>query len=135
MTHDEARDEILAVVVDAWGATGPVVYTDVPGTVPSGDVVWMRPTLRHAVGGQSTLAGDVGTRRFTYEGTITVQVFCPAGEGLSRAYQLAELVENGLIDHSSSGVWFRNARIREVGNSGAFEQINVLADFVYDKVR
>jgi len=133
MTPDQARDIILGVFKAAWDPR-PAVYDDVPGTIPTGEIVWARATIRHATASQ-TLAGEVGTRRFTEEGTVIVQVFAPVGDGSTACYAAAREVQNAFRDARNSDVWFRDVRMNEVGTEGAFVQINVLATFSYDDVR
>jgi hypothetical protein len=134
MTLEQARDIIYNVFYAAWGEIGPVVWDDIPATVPSTDKPWARVVLKHNGGGQSSLAGEVGTRRFNRYGIVAVKIFVPVGGGQTKAYQLAQMVSNAYED-ARLDVWFRNTRIQEVGASGAFEQIDVLTDFLYDEVR
>ncbi len=135
MTFLDARDEMLAVFLAVWNTTGhPIVWTDLPGDVPTTEISWARVTVKHAIGKQGSLAGEVGNRMFDRKGTIFIQIFTPVGDGGVTAYQLAQLVVNAYQD-ARLDVWFRNTRIKEVGASGAFEQINVLTDFHYDDVR
>ena len=137
MTFDEARDVMVGVFYSAWKTLGslPIVWTDIPGDVPKGETVWARVTLRHATGGQASLAGEDGARRWKREGTLFVQVFAPVGDGSVKVYATAQAVSNAFQSARGLSVWFRNIRINEVGTSGAFEQINVLVDFTYDDVR
>lgn len=136
-TPDTARDKIVAVISNAWTPTGnPIVFTDVPGDVPATQTVWARVILRHATGDQSTLAGPItGCVRHTNQGTVFVQVFAPIGDGSTSAYEAAKIVTDAFKASQDSNVWFRRVRINEVGTRGAFEQINVLADFTYDETR
>lgn len=135
MTFDEAVDEMLGVFTAAWTPTGfPVVWTDVPGNPPTTETPWARVTVKHATGRQGSLAGEVGTRIFDRTGTIFIQVFTPVGQSMSESYRLAQLLVNAYED-ARLEVWFRNTRMKEVGASGAFEQVNVLSDFLYDDVR
>jgi hypothetical protein len=132
MSPQDAIDAMYAVVKTAWDATGfTIVWTDVPGSVPAESAPWARPTVTHATGGQSSLAGATGTKRWTATGTLTVQVFAPVGDGRAKAYELAHAMM--LAFRTATGpVWYRNHRLKEVGNDGAFEQINVMVDFNYD---
>lgn len=137
MTFDEARDEMAGIFYAAWKvlAPAPVVWTDLPGDVPDVETEWARVTIRHHTGGQASLAGEDGARRWERAGTLFVQVFAPVGDGSTRAYAAAQIVANAFQDVRGTRVWFRNVRINEIGASGAFEQINVLIDFTYDDVR
>ncbi len=133
MTPIQARDEMLAVFLAMWTVTGyPVVWTDVPGSVPSTETPWSRVVLRHATGAQSTLADSTGSRNYTATGTLWVQLFTPIGQGGSRGYELAESVLDAFRNASGS-VWYRNARFKELPDDGAFSRINCLIDFTYDK--
>lgn len=136
MTADQARDEMLAVFKAAWDATAAasnVGYPDKPFNPPS-NAAWARVSLRHANGRQSSLAGAMGTKRYTQTGTLWMQVFAPVGDGMVTAYGLAQAVANAYRTARGT-VWYRNTRMQEVGSSGAFEQINVLTDFTYDDTR
>ena len=135
MTPQEAVDAIGTVFKDAWDTTGgTAVYDDLPGNVPNAETLWARLTVRHGPGGQASLAGDTGLRRWNAEGIVSVQVFAPMGDGAQAARNAAHVVMNAFRD-AKLPVWFRNARMNEVGASGAFFQINVLTTFSYDEVR
>jgi hypothetical protein len=136
VTFDEARDTILGIVKAAWSLTGyPIVWSDVPGEIPTSETVWARATIRHATGRQGSLHGANNTRRWNRTGTIFVQVFAPVGDGSTAGYIAAQSMADALQAAKDPDVWFRNVRMNEVGTSGAFEQLNVLADFSYDDVR
>lgn len=138
MTPDQARNEMLAVFKAAWDSTGfAAVYQDVKSSVPAQvsnlNVPWARIVVKHFDGGQTGFGATV-EKRFTNTGVIWVQIFSPVGDGLTKAYELSQLVLVAFCQARGS-VWFRNMRMKEVGVSGAFEQINVLADFNYDDRR
>jgi len=136
MTFDEARDIILGVFKAAWDPTGfPAVWTDLPGSAPTSETVWARATIRHATGAQASLAGENGARRWARTGTVYIQVFAPVGDGSKAGYEAAQIVVNAFQASRHENVWFRDVRMNELGTSGAFEQLNVLATFSYDDVR
>jgi len=136
MTPEDAIDTILDIFKAAWDQTGcPMVFDDNVANIPPSETAWARATIKHATGDQSSLSGETGARRFTDTGTITVQVFAPVGDGSTECYRKAQLVRNAYRDAKDPHVWFRNARLKEIGASGAFEQINVLVTFSYDDVR
>lgn len=136
MTPLQARDVVLKVFKAAWDGTGfPAVYTDLPNEVPTSETVWARATIKHAEGGQSSLAGETGTRRFTDKGIFTAQVFAPIGDGSLACYTAARLIQNAFRSAKDPDVWFKDHKLKEIGASGSFEQINVLATFSYDDVR
>jgi len=139
-TFLQARDDMMKIVTDAWVAanpTYPLVYDDMPTDgPPETKLPWARLTLRHNRGEQETLTNAIGQRLFGRDGLLTVQIFTPRGEGLTRAYQLAKVVADALEGKSTpNGVWFRAVRIREVGPDGGWFQLNVTADFEYNEAK
>lgn len=148
VTAATARDEILAAFKAAWdgdptSSSIQVLYENVPGEPPTdvdaatGKVPpYVRVSARHFTGGQSTLAGATGTRTFRRDGAVTVQIFTPTGDGFTLSDSLVPIAKNAYEGAATaSGVWFRNVRHNEVGTSGAWFQVNVIADFTYDEIR
>jgi hypothetical protein len=136
VTPEQAVDVIFDIFKAAWDLTGfPAVYADKEGRAPSAESVWARPVVQHATGGQSSLAGAIGSRRFTETGTFIAQIFTPVGDGRTEAYRASLIVRDAFRDARHPNVWFRNVRIVEAGDEGAFTQTNVLATFSYDEVR
>ena len=135
----EARDDILTPFWETWasiGAPEDVVFTDKPATPPTSAPVWARVIIRHDDGFQSSLTGPLeGKKRWTNTGTIFMQVFCPIGDGSTKAYEVADLLLNTYRTQRHPNVFYRRVRLNEIGARGAFEQINVLANFQYDIVR
>lgn len=125
---------MLSVFKDAWeGADGDITrvrWDDNPGTVPSGEAAWARVTIKHS-GGPVRAFGE---QRALYSntGTLWIQIFTPVGGANVTAYALAHKVLIAYRAARNEGVSFRDTRLKEVGVSGAFEQINVLTDFSYD---
>ena len=134
MNVDVARDAMYGVFLAAWDVAYPVAWGDLPATPPATETQWAAVKLLHTGGGQISLSGETGTRRFNRRGIIRISIFVPAGGGQTKAYQLAQQVANAYED-SKLDVWFRNIRINDKGASGAFQQTDVLADFSYDEVR
>ena len=146
-TLDSARDEILGLFNVKWAADTPAINEGVAipiewqgvdsGSPPDPNAPFCRVTVNHATGQQSTF-GAVGERRFTRSGVVTVQIFAPlsAGGGLSFAVKAAIIARNAYEGiGTDSGIWFRNARIQEIGPSETWHQINVVTDFFYDELR
>lgn len=136
-TFSQARNEIFALLKAAWDTTGfSMQYPDKAFTQPNGRTPWARVTLRHNSGGQATLSNVDGKSRFKREGVITVQIFTPSGEGLSRSYDLAKIVADAFEGvYTAKGVWFRNTRLVESGPDGDWFQLNVNTDFIYDEIK
>lgn len=141
MTYEQARDEMLSVFRTAWQAAQPIAPVQYPNVgqalaPPKTQGPWARVVVAHATGGQRTLAGEAGTRRFGRVGILTAQIFAPVGGGTDLAYNLAQLVVDAYEGQSTpGGAWFRNTRVNEVGVSDGWFQLNVLVDFDYDQVK
>lgn len=145
-TYDQANDEILEIFDTAWQPRH-VVYENVKGSKPLDETVeWARVTVRHLVGNQDSLIGGLvgdlnepnkpNVSRYRRGGVFTAQVFIPLGEGLDKGYTLAKEISDAYEGrNTSSNVWFRNVRIREIGSDGEWYQFNVLVDFTYDETK
>lgn len=144
-TYSEAVDAILEVFKTAWDANAPnptlVDYQNVSVAnnvklPPDAELSWARVTLEHLDGGQGSLSGGLGTQRYDRDGNLTIQIFTPAGTGLSEGHSLAKIVTDAYDGiATSNGVWFRNARVNEIGPDGDWYQINVIIDFNYDEIK
>lgn len=147
VTYSEGLNVARRLFWNAWRARTPgvnggkVPEVRWPGvtkdTSPPTTEAWARFTIRHGRDGQRTL-GSTGNRRFGRSGIITIQVFTPlvAGGGLSLAENLAIIARDAYEGVGTpEGVWFRNVRITEVGDEGAWHQDNVIAEFEYDEIK
>jgi hypothetical protein len=136
-TFEQAFVDLAELVRDAWEPTGyRADWPNVAGFVPPTDEPWIRVTMRHGAGGQGSLANHAGKRRWNREGTLWIQLFTPIGIGLLEGYRQAKILTDALQGAATEHcVWTRNVRINEVGKSGAFEQLNILADFTYDEIQ
>lgn len=137
-TFIEAKDVILGVFKKQWDITqpgGPVNYDDKPFTTPTGAQPWARVILRHSDGGQSSLTGPLeGAKRFTNEGTVFIQVMQPVGKGYDKLYGITQALYDAYCSARHPNVWFRNVRIEEVPTRGPWAQVNVMANFEYDRI-
>lgn len=140
-TLTQARDEMLAAFRTAWLANSasdqlPVLYPDTADDPPDSGA-WARVTVTHGAGGQATLAGDSGQRRYRHTGFVTVELYTPRGDGLVLSDQLVTITKQAFegVTTSPGHVTFYRVRVREVGPDGQWFHQNVLADFEYDEVR
>lgn len=135
MSPAEARDILFQVANKAINECGyPVEWPDVSGK-PKTNGTWLRVVLRHADGRQVSLSDEIGQRRWQNTGVLFLQVFSPVGTAIVSGYDVAHALMNAYRTFQHSILWVTNPRMNEVGNSGAYEQINVSIDFNYDDVR
>lgn len=143
-----ARNEVMDMFTTGWttpaatiaGQAVPIAYDDRGASRPktddpsAGTKFWVRLSMQHATGEQTSLGGDDGKSRFQLDGVLTIQIFCPLGVGLAVADLLGELALSIFRGkRTPSGVRFRNHRIREAGNDGPWSQTNALVEFYYDQ--
>jgi hypothetical protein len=141
--HYEAADEMadkFRLAVEALPEPWPVEWPNLASfTKPGTGATWARWTLIHADGGQNTLAGVQGRKRFGKSGAVMVEVFTPLGGGLKVAYDAAQVALNAYEGkRTPSDVWFRNVRITNEGQGrggeSAWWSTTVVADFTYDNI-
>lgn len=134
MKYSEARDVIFGIFKNSWDAKYPVVWTDVNDSVPTDTTHWARVVLRHNSGRQTSLTNESGCVRYNRRGYLYVQIFSPIAMGHGAGYELAQSVTTAFQKAKHPTVWFRRVFITEVGQDGAFQQINVSVAFEYDEV-
>lgn len=137
MNAQEAKDEMLTTLMDAWAPTGwPVVFEDIEGSIPTGNEPWLKVTIRHIDGGTTSLTGAHGVRRYEAVGFLMAQVYVPSGRGFVTAYELADVLLSAFtkID-TEKCVGYSQQRIMEVGTNSSFAQANFITDFKYESAR
>ena len=139
-----ARDEILSHFTTAWDAGTPPIplllyddkHRDLPDNAP-----YARITLKHNIFAQVTVGGKVSQggagQRFRRFGIVTVQVFTISGGGLTGADSLVQLALDAFEGENtgSDRIEFRNTRANEIGQDGPWFQVNVVAEFDYDRIK
>jgi hypothetical protein len=69
-------------------------------------------------------------------GLLFVEVYIPAGNGLSLADQIVKVVLDDVEGQTTAnGVYFRNAQVREEGVSGPWFLTVITVEFEYDEVK
>lgn len=135
-TYEEARDVLSGFVKTTWDAatsSAPLLFQNISGDRPEEPTLFGRLTIQFVTGSRADLAG----RRFRRTGLMTVQVFVPQGSGTEEAEQTAEaLIEalEGVGPATLENVWLRDIGMREVGSDGTYYQVNVEAEFTFDRV-
>lgn len=133
MTRSEAKDAMFQMLLTAWQGLGldtnRLIWPGFDNTAPSGTEPWGRITTAH--GDAPMRAFGDGAALHENTGVMTIQVFTVAGNGTEQCDAIAQGLLNA-IRAAKLDVWFRNARAKEVGTSGGFEQVNVISNFVYD---
>lgn len=144
---EDASDAMKFLFWDYWRALTPALNGGVVVSVRWQGVTYDGPppvtkpyathTIRHAKSQQITF-GPPGQRRFLRPGVIAVQVFTPLAnsQGLSLAEKLAIIARDAYEGKATTGgIWFRNARINEVGPDGTWYQQNMVVEFEYDEIK
>lgn len=142
LTVFDAVDEVFAHFKEVWDTTGfdavyPNLGQDMPTDTssPIAPAPYARLRVRHFPGDQAISSPP---RLYTRKFTLTVEIRVPDGVGTKPAYDLAHEVQAHFEDagRTDSGcVWFRNTRIQEIGEDGAWWLVWVQVDAVYDELR
>lgn len=134
-----ARDAIygrLKTVLDASAYSAVrVFYPDTTAARPSDEVSHMRAYVDHTFERQVTL-GSSGNRRYRVGGIVSVQIFTPFGRGQVEADAISGVVKGAFrgVNTGSDAIEFRNVRVIDSGQDGAWLQTNVMAEFEYDEI-
>lgn len=125
-----AQDEMFAILKTGAEAAGyPVAWPGVQDEPPTTEVVWLRPTLRHGNGGQSTLGSEP---LYEMEGFLIIDVFSPEGLGRTELYNASKTIYDLYRGVSTnSGVWFKNHTIQEQPTDGRFARLTIYIEFQY----
>lgn len=143
-----ARTDIYLAVKAAWDAgaatTGKTLLWDnVTGDVPqaedgsTGDPeLWGAVRVVNTSSEIRSLRGDGGIRRFERTGLVIIEVFSPAGDGLSSTDDAVKILLDALEGKTTTNnVVFRSGSVREEGLSGPWFLTVVAANFEYDEVK
>jgi len=147
-TIEQARSDIYTALKAAWDAgaatTGKILtYGNVTADVPEDEIAstgtpepYGSVRIENTFSSAQSLRGDGGLRRFRRTGLLFVEVYTPAGNGLSSADQIVKVVLDGLEGQTTAnGVYFRNAQVREEGVSGPWFLTVITVEFEYDEVK
>ena len=146
-TRTEAVDDILKVVGDAWTATAiplgfeAMFFEDNDQPTPdavdgNGDVrQWGRSSVRHLQGFEPTIRRGTGQGRYRQLGQLVVQVYSRQGDGRATSDTVVQALQDAIQGTCTpNGVVFRQVSGNEVGQSGVWYQVNVQANFEYDRI-
>jgi hypothetical protein len=141
-TRTEARDDLYALVTEAWGTRGPIDYEDKPRSsndepIPPKDAVpWLRCKFTNTFSRARSIGNIDGVRRYERTGIFQVQVNDPLGTSLIQPEESARIVTNALEGvPTPHGLILRNVRAIENGSDGHWYVTEVIADVSYDEVR
>lgn len=138
-----AEDDILSVFKTAWDAqtapVPPVAYDNVAFNQPGDGSAWVRVQVKHnpGAGGQATIGGDPGNRRFCRYGLVVCELYVPNGKGKSAYTGFVETILKAFEGKSArnGGAYFFNVRPQEIGQEGDWFKVNVIVEFSWDQIR
>lgn len=134
-----AVGEMYALVKAAWDAQAPPVppmfFEGTTYDTPDGDQEWAVVSVKHFTGRQVTHADAQGQKQESSGGRLFVEIRVPKGTGILRKYALAQVALDALRrPNAADGVWLRDARKQEFDAGGAWDRIDVLAEFSYEEL-
>ena len=143
----EATNEICKRFDEYWQANAAGIVGYVPEvrfprivypTPINPAVHWARLSIQSVMAQQSAFCGyGNGAKKYEESGLVFVQLFGPrneveAAEQQDKFAQIARAAFRGI---SLPGkVWFRNARINNVGDEDQMIRLNVVADYYYNEI-
>ena len=145
-TYEEAIDQLFETFKTAWDADTTAIVGYVPEirwqgvespNAPDTSKYWARASQQTVMESQTTLANEAGCIRYTAEGIVFIQVFCPKSDSLSmeNGRKLAMVGKEGFRGKKTSGgIWFRNVRIQELPAEMKWNRLNVMAEYEYDEI-
>ncbi len=98
---------------------------------------WANMLWQPATGRQTNVGSNAGANRFEHNGTLTLQINVPAGDGLFLAMALATMAGKAFKGKSTSGgVFYKNPRTQVIGKiqGGFVFRVDFLTDFQFDEV-
>lgn len=131
--HSAIRDRFKTQWEASFSPAPAVQYPNVEFEVPNLDA-WARLNIVQA-GSQWASMGDPGNNVERNVGQVTVQIFTPSGEGEGLALEYADVVRGIFRDwrNAPSGLRFLvPPYARQIGVSGKWYQVNVVAPFEFD---
>lgn len=151
LTYSQAIDELVRLLNQAWKTLTPAVLggpdpalMQWPGE-PQDNPDVVQPFGRYKqthIGDPHHTLAPAGRRRFTRSGFVTIQCFGPIADinwpqgGLSLAEKLAIIARDAYEGvGTNDGLWFRNARIVDIGADKVYYEHRVLVDFTYDECK
>lgn len=133
-----ARNTILARFKAIWAASAhasvPVIYDDTTENPPAGGSPYVVVKVQHNVGAAASISNGNNTR-FRAFGQVMVMLFPPINDGLTLGDAYVKVTQNAFEGKTLTGdIVFRNVSVREVGGKGTRYQVNVIAQFEYDRL-
>lgn len=135
-TPKEAVDTVYTQIFSVWSGISQTIKGQWPnksndGVPPNESVTWYRVSTVHKEGAAISLPAADGSKLWQRKATTLVEIFLPAGEGITTAYSFSRSIEMPFVGKTINNVDFRKVFTREVGNNASWFQVNVLIDFEY----
>ena len=138
-TMSQAHNQVLALLADALPGDLPTKFPDMgtaPGFPPAAGN-WARVSITDTEEGRPPpLVGQVGSRRYTTDGILIVELYTLAGDGRRASQTLGETVLTAFRgQRTAGGVWFRRPRVNHIGPDGPWWHANAIIEFQYDTIQ
>jgi hypothetical protein len=139
-TMTQAHNQVLALLADALPGSLPVKFPDVTPLVdpfPPSAGPWARVSISDTEPPRPPpLVGQIGSRRYSMDGILMVELYTLAGDGRRASQTLGETVLTAFRgQRTAGGVWFRRERVNPVGPDGIWWHANAIIEFQYDTIQ
>jgi len=116
-----------------------VRFVGVHAPKPDNSKFWIRISQQTVLERQKTLStceGAPGKKRYSSEGLLFIQLFCPLHhpQSMELGRKLATIARSAFRGQSVSGVTFRRARIQELDPEQELNRFNIVTEYEYDEL-
>jgi hypothetical protein len=134
VTHNEARNTIIAAFNTVWGSTTAVAYDNASYTPPDGNTAWTSFSVQFN-GGKQMSIGASGSRDFRRFGIVLIQIFTPAEDSTYNNDVNAMKALNIFDGKTINSVVFYEGAVDTVGVEGKWFQQNVIVYFYFNEIK
>ena len=130
MNFSEAEAAVRAYFNTEWFNLTPIAWPDINFNPPN--ETWVRFSMKNNDGFQASI-GSPGNNKFRRTGMVYIQVFQKEGQASTDARAKADAAADIFLANDLDGILFKNINSKQIGNSDGWYQINVSAEFQYDR--
>jgi hypothetical protein len=133
--YQAASEPFVLVWVDSSGL--PMLYFDETKDLnfPSGEIVWANMHINFIGRKQVTFADYHGQKSYEITGQTMIDVFSPVMKGVNvNGLDVGLDACQAVVDAYSKNngcMWFKEPKMKNKGNDGAFYKFTIFVDFVY----
>jgi hypothetical protein len=134
VTHNQARDIIIAAFRTGWSSATDVAYDNEQFTPTDSTSAWARFVV-HFNGSKQVSIAPSGSRSFRRFGIVSIQIFTSVSDNTFNSDTYANTALSIFEGKVISNVHFYDGGITTVGVDGKWYQQNVVIYFYFDEIK